>query len=171
MSAWPHRSVVRWRVPQFLRDCPEPFRGEVLEIGAGAGWTTKRLLETFPQIALTAVDADQAAVQHLQSLTERYGQRLKVAQANALALPFDRAAFDMVVAINVLRWLPEPALAVRQWLRVLRPGGLLGVSDRSARDGIEPVEKFLTGEGGKVLFRRAGWSYQMWAQKPYPVEV
>ncbi len=171
MSAWPHRGLVRWHVPRFLRACPEPFRGEVLEIGAGTGWTTRRLLETFPQVALTAVDADHVAVQQLEWLRERYGQRLTVAQANALDLPFDRAAFDVVVAINVLRFLPDKTRAVAQWLRVLRPGGLLGISDREAGGLLAQVEKLLLSEGCKVLYRRAGWYYSLWAQKAYPVEA
>lgn len=162
---------MRWYVPQFLRACPEPFRGEVLEIGAGRGWTTRRLLETFPQVSLTAVDADPEAVRSLAWLSERYGQRLKTAQANALDLPFDRAAFDIVVAINALRFLPAQTQAVQQWLRVLRPGGLLGVSDRARRGALEHLEQLLVSEECRVLYRRAGWYYQLWAQKPYPVEV
>lgn len=171
MSAWPHRSAVRWYVPHFLRACPEPFRGEVLEIGAGRGWTTRRLLETFPQIALTTVDADQRAVEQLGWLTERYGQRLKVAQANALDLPFDRATFDIVVAINVLRFLPDQAGALTQWLRVLRAGGLLGICGRVTTGELKKVEQLLAQENCRVLYCQAGWYYRLWAQKPYPVEA
>lgn len=171
MSAWPHRGLVRWHVPHFLRACPEPFRGEVLEIGAGTGWTTRRLLETFPQVALTAVDTDAGAVRQLEWLKERYGQRLIVAAVNALDLPFDRAAFDIVVAINVLRFLPDKNSAVAQWLRVLRPGGLLGISDWESGGLLAEAEKLLTSEGCRVLYRRAGWHYSLWAQKSYPVEA
>lgn len=142
-----------------------------MEIGAGWGWTTRRLLETFPQIALTAVDADSRAVHRLQILAQRYGQRLNVAQVNTLDLPFDRGAFDSVVAINALRFLPEQSVAVAQWLRVLRPGGLLGITGRAVAGELAMIERILGDEQCVVRYRRTGWYYQLWAQKAYPVEA
>lgn len=142
-----------------------------MEIGAGRGWTTRRLLETFPQIALTAVDADSRAIARLQVLVGQYGQRLKVAQVNTLDLPFDRAAFDAVVAINALRFLPEQPTAVAQWLRVLRPGGLLGLTGRAVAGELEMIEGILAAEQCVVRYRQTGWYYQLWAQKAYPVEA
>lgn len=142
-----------------------------MEIGAGRGWTTRRLLETFPQIALTAVDADSRAVERLRALTQSYGQRLKVAQVNTLDLPFDRAAFDVVVAINALRFLSEQSVAVAQWLRVLRPGGLLGITGRAMAGELNMIERILAVEQCTVCYRRTSWYYQLWAQKAYPVEA
>lgn len=43
----------------------------------------------------------------------------------AEALPFGEGAFDMVLAYLMLEHLPEPALALKEFARVLKPGGYL----------------------------------------------
>lgn len=53
---------------------------------------------------------------------------LPLVQGDAQALPFADAAFDAVVALDVLEHLANPALALREIGRVLAPGGLLMVS-------------------------------------------
>jgi len=42
--------------------------------------------------------------------------------------PFGAASFDVIVASNVIQFLPDPARAVRSWYRLLRPGGWLAFS-------------------------------------------
>jgi SAM-dependent methyltransferase len=46
-------------------------------------------------------------------------------RADLQKLPFPDASFDVVLSIEVLRYLPEPALALREMARVLRPGGVI----------------------------------------------
>lgn len=44
---------------------------------------------------------------------------------DAEALDFDDASFDVVISRNVMWNLPHPETAYQEWLRVLKPGGLL----------------------------------------------
>jgi demethylmenaquinone methyltransferase/2-methoxy-6-polyprenyl-1,4-benzoquinol methylase len=52
-----------------------------------------------------------------------------LAGADALALPFPEASFDVAVSAFVLRNLADIELGFRETRRILRPGGLLGVLD------------------------------------------
>lgn len=184
LSAWPHRWHIRRQVPRFLKSCPEPFRGEVLEVGAGAGWTSQRILETFPQVELTATDINTQVLAHFEQLRTTYGQRLKFKQANILELPFDRASFDIVIAVYVMHHLEDVTRGVQQLLRVLRPGGLLGILDarqqysegvaawlfRSANTiGRESLERTLASESCELLVAQGDHRYTLWARKAYPV--
>lgn len=177
MNTWPHRWHVRFHVPRFLKACPDPFRGEVLEVGAGSGWTSQQILNTFPQVELTATDVDEGATRRFERLTGQYGKRLHVQEADIFALPFGRESFDIVLAINVLRHLDSDRVseAILQMLRVMRPGGLIGVSEYAAwlpshRLSRTAVENVLEDEGCDILYATGGRGYDLWARKPYPVE-
>lgn len=174
MRTWPHRWHVRWHVPQFLRACPEPFRGEVLEIGAGRGYTSRRILETFPQVELTVVDRDAKAVAAFDRLQKDYGRRLHVQEAAATQLPFNRNDFDIVLAINVMRYLEEGEAesSLREFLRVLTPGGMLGISEYAAWDqkkymSSKRLEELLSQEGAEILHTAKGRGYDLWVRKPH----
>lgn len=174
MGAWPHRLRVFFRVPQFLRVCPMPFRGEVLEVGAGKGWTSRRILETFPQVELTAVDVDQAVVETFDRLIHEYGNRLHVQQANAEKLPFDRSKFDFVLAINVMGHLTEKERqdTLLECLRVLKPGGLLGMSEAFPFVGSheqiwEELKRSLADEDCEVVYASTKRGFDVWARKGY----
>lgn len=173
LNAWPHRWRLFWRVPKFLKACPEPFRGEVLEVGTGKGWTSRRILETFPQVELTAIDVDGDVIATFQHLSDTYGKRLCVRQADAAALPFDREEFDFVVAINLLRDLKgEQRAILRELLRVLRPGGLLGLSEAGATTIMvtplwEEIKRHLSEEKCEVLYVSTRGGFDIWVRKEY----
>jgi SAM-dependent methyltransferase len=54
-----------------------------------------------------------------------FGAPARIVQADAAALPFPDAHFDLVLSIGVLHHIPETAAACREGVRVLRPGGTL----------------------------------------------
>lgn len=183
MSAWPHRLQIQRVIPKFLKASPEPFRGEVLEVGAGAGWTSREILETYPQIELTATDIDAVVVSNLAPLQKKYGNRLHVKQADAANLPFDRASFDIVVASHTMHHISDLTVAIQQFLRVLRPGGLIGISDEDQNFVVGPlkwlwptlsnvsrkqVEALLQAEGAEIQAAVGDIHFFVWARKPYP---
>jgi ubiquinone/menaquinone biosynthesis C-methylase UbiE len=122
-------------------------------------------LDTFPQVELTAIDLDPKAEPHFAALQETYGQRLTFRQADMLDLPFDRNSFDIVLALNVLHRIEDQRLALRQFLRVLKEGGLIGIVGR--RPEPEVVEALLREEGTDVVRSEGRAHYYLWAREPY----
>ena len=99
-----------------------PRSGErVIEVGCGAGVDLRRLRRAVDAQGLAAgVDVSWG----LLRLARRRTDALLV-QADALALPWATGAFDALYAAYILDLLPPEALvpALREWRRVVRPGG------------------------------------------------
>lgn len=53
-------------------------------------------------------------------------------RADSAALPFEDDAFDAVIAMHMLYHLSDPAAGIADMSRVLKPGGLLGVTTNGA---------------------------------------
>jgi SAM-dependent methyltransferase len=87
--------------------------GRVLEIGAGTGLN----LPFYPD------GADVVLTEPDPLMARRVG--LPIVPAAAEALPFDDATFDTAVSTLVLCTVEDPARAVAELRRVLRPGGRL----------------------------------------------
>jgi ubiquinone/menaquinone biosynthesis C-methylase UbiE len=96
--------------------------GRVLEIGAGTGLN----LAHYPASAeLTLTEPVAPMRQRLEKRVRAAGLRADVVDAQAEALPFPDATFDVVVSTLVLCTVDDPHGALREIRRVLRPGGQL----------------------------------------------
>lgn len=97
-------------------------RGRVIEIGAGTGANLGLYPGAVTELALTEPSPHMA-----RRLRSHAGgdSRVKVAEAPAERLPYDDGEFDTAVATLVLCTVPEPAAAVAELARVLRPDGRL----------------------------------------------
>jgi SAM-dependent methyltransferase len=91
----------------------------VLDAGCGPGLYAEELLNRGAQVV--AVDGSWPMVELAR---ERIGARARVLQANlAEPLPFADAEFDVVLCALVIHHLPDRAATLREFFRVLRPGG------------------------------------------------
>jgi SAM-dependent methyltransferase len=100
----------------------------VLEAGSGVGAQTLPLLRRNPGIRLTCVDIAAAPLAEGRARIAAAGLPLPAfRQADLRALPFADAAFDHAFVCFVLEHLPEPAAALAELRRVVRPGGSLTV--------------------------------------------
>jgi ubiquinone/menaquinone biosynthesis C-methylase UbiE len=98
-------------------------RLEILDVGCGTGEITARLAGLYPQAVLIGVDLID---RHLELATARcagLGGRAAFRKADAFALPFADASFDLVVCRHMLQAVPRPEAAMAEMVRVLRPGG------------------------------------------------
>ena len=102
---------------------PGPFRA-VLDLGTGTG----RMVELLAPLSDRAVgiDASHAMLNLARARVARAGLRnVQLRQGDLYALPVERDGYDLVVIHQVLHYLDDPARALREAARVLRPGGRL----------------------------------------------
>jgi ubiquinone/menaquinone biosynthesis C-methylase UbiE len=104
-------------------------QGRVLEIGAGTGLNLPYYTDAVSELVLTEPEAPMA-----RRLARRAGGR-EVVSARAEALPFADASFDTVVSTLVLCTVEDPAGALAEARRVLRPGGRLLFIEHVRADG------------------------------------
>ncbi|MDP8956649.1 MAG: class I SAM-dependent methyltransferase [Actinomycetota bacterium] len=121
------RAVIPWIVS--FTDNELPANADVLEVGSGGGFNAETLLRRFANWRLTATDYDPEMVELAKRRLARFDDRVRVDQADATALPFAEASFDVVLSIGVLHHVGAWEKALSEAARVLRPGGVFVAVD------------------------------------------
>jgi len=159
-----------------LRLLPEGPLERVLDIGTGTG----RLLELLaPRIGTgIGIDASRAMLALARARLSRPGlQHCTVRQADMYRLPFPDGAFDLAVLQMVLHYAEDPAAAVAEAARVLRPGGRLLVVDLALHARTDLAERLAHRWPGFAeaamsgFFHSAGLIPSAPAAVPGPIEV
>ena len=100
---------------------------DVLEVGCGSGWYTRALVRLGTRV--TASDLSPAYLEQARRLAPE--ARFQVEDAQRLSFPNE--SFDRVLLTEVIEHVPEPARAVREAARALRPEGVLALTTPSRR--------------------------------------
>lgn len=118
--------------------------GRALDIGCGEGKFTRSLTSFVPHVAGVDVKVDKIAM--ALAAAEREGVSVDFRTASGEDLPFADGAFDAVIFSNSLHHMPTPAVALREALRVLKPGGLLYVMEPVPAGNYFEATKFVNDE-------------------------
>jgi len=140
----------RGEIGDLRRSLVGRLRGDVLEVGAGTGFTLPHYRHAD---RVVAVEPDQSMAGRIPPKADRSPAEVEVVAAHAESLPFPDESFDEAVAIFVLCSVRDPAAALGQIRRVLKPGGTLNVLEhvrghgRLARwqDRFTPLQKRVFG--------------------------
>ncbi len=101
----------------------------VLDVGCGPGLLCAEMAQTVGITgAVVGVDTADSMLRIAGRNRNGLGQ-LSILPGEATALPADDGAFDAVVCIQVLEYVPDVAAALAEFRRVLRPGGRLLLVD------------------------------------------
>ena len=114
-------------VGESLAEAVDIFANErVIDIAAGNGNATLAAARRFAKV--TSTDYVPALLQkgRLRAVAEGLAVDFQVADAEAL--PFPDASFDVALSTFGVMFAPEPARAASEMLRVVRPGGRIGLA-------------------------------------------
>lgn len=126
-----------WRAPSYAADQLTSDRAswvrtweqalppslDVLDVGTGSGYVAHLLAGLGHRV--TGIDLAPGMLDRARE----HSSAAVFLPGDAVDPPFAPASFDAVVSRYVVWTLRDPELAVRNWLRVLRPGGRLAVVD------------------------------------------
>jgi malonyl-CoA O-methyltransferase len=99
----------------------------VLDLGAGTGLAAVEIKRRFRRATVTAADIAPPMLEVTRGRS-RFWRPIRCVHADARALPFEDASFDLVFSNLMLQWLAPPDTALAEIRRVLKPGGLLLLS-------------------------------------------
>jgi len=149
---------------RYARDLVERARpigpsDRVLDLGCGTGIVARVLRERLGGAArLSGLDSSPQMIAKARALAPD----IDFHEGNAMHLPFPDRSFDLVVCQQMLQFVPEPAVALREVRRVLSHGGRLLVSTWHSRDQ-QPLYEAL----GVVAERHLGTpNDKRWALQP-----
>ncbi len=93
---------------------------EVLDVGCGAGFLSNEL--GSHGFKVTGVDLSEESL----SVAKKFDKSNSVSYqvADAYKLPFSDAQFDVVTAMDFLEHVENPELAIKEFSRVIKPGGI-----------------------------------------------
>ena len=116
ISAWQH--PVEW--------LNIPLGGTALDVGSGPGNVTASLARAARPDGL-ALGVDISEPMLARAVRAESGPNVGFIRADAQRLPLRDNTVDAVVSLAVLQLIPNPAAALAEMARVLRPGGRLAV--------------------------------------------
>jgi arsenite methyltransferase len=94
----------------------------VLDVGCGAGWLSRRVAKLVPQGRVVGMDVSDEMIRHARRASADFENLLFVA-GEAAEIPWEANFFSHVVSVESAYYWPDPAAGIREILRVLEPGG------------------------------------------------
>jgi len=147
----------------------------VLDLGCGSGAFTTFVAKAVGEHGkVYAVDIQPAMLRQLERKLARSENRditnIELKQASAYNLPFEDGSLDLVYMVTVLQEIPDRGRALREVRRVLKPGGILAVTE-FLPDPDYPLRSTtirLCQREGFVLDDNSGnlWNYTVRFKKP-----
>lgn len=137
------RYMGRWSrrlAPLFAQFAQVQDGQTILDLGCGTGQLSAVVAASAPMTAVTGIDRSPEYVAAARRLVPSARAHFEVGDAQALR--FADGTFDRVLSLLVLNFVPDFRQAVREMIRVTRPGGIVAAAVWDYGDGMEMLRTF-----------------------------
>jgi demethylmenaquinone methyltransferase / 2-methoxy-6-polyprenyl-1,4-benzoquinol methylase len=126
----------RWR--RFLVSRVPADARRVLDVASGTAAVAIELARAAPERTIVGIDQspEMLAAGRRRVAAAGLGERIELREARAEALPFADAEFDALTFTYLLRYVDDPAAALRELVRVVRPGGVVAMLEFAVPRGV-----------------------------------
>lgn len=139
---------------------------EVLEVGCGIGVGPAHIAKTYG-CHVVAVDISDKMVEWARQRAKREAveDRVEFRTADVLDLPFEADRFDVIICESVLAFLEDKPRAISECVRVVKPGGYVGLNEtfwvkepppKRAEQAVEWGTDIVSAETWQALWEESG---------------
>jgi SAM-dependent methyltransferase len=113
---------------------------DVLDVGCGTGSLTAAIVGASPFSRVVGVDPSEPYVALARA--HHQTERVRFEVGDAQQLRFEDASFDRTMSLLILNFIPAPDKALKEMIRVTRPGGTIAAAVWDYGDGMEMLRVF-----------------------------
>ena len=112
----------------------------VLDVGSGTGSLARSVIDCVPSARVIGMEPARAFARHARAHTQSTSVQYVVGALPTI--PHPGASFDRVLALLVLNFVSDRAAALREMIRVTRPGGIIAAAVWDYGGGMEMLRVF-----------------------------
>lgn len=137
----------------------------LLDVATGTGRVPLAIGDALDEATIVGLDDSARMLAIAADKLAAHRERVPLLRSPAVPLPFAAGSFDVVTCLEALEFFPSDEAALREMVRVLRPGGTLLTTRRSGWEGrmfltryrSEPALRALLAELGLETVRTYLW--------------
>jgi len=148
----------------------------VLDVGCGSGWLSRRLAQLLPEGSVVGMDISDEMIRIARRNSVEHDNLLYMT-GEVAEIPWQASFFTHAISVESSYYWPDPRSGVKEIFRVLRPGGTTWILINYYRDnphchqwgGLLAVPtQLLSAEEWAGLFRAAGFAGVAYERIPDP---
>ncbi|MBY8977535.1 methyltransferase domain-containing protein [Rhodobacteraceae bacterium NNCM2] len=102
---------------------------KLLDVACGTGIVARSVRDRYgPGVAVTGADLNDSMIEMARRLTSSVVPPIEWVVADATNMPFEDEAFSICICQQGVQFIPDKMAAVREFRRVLKPGGRVAIS-------------------------------------------